>query len=212
MAGRGWNGRPPRTEEEARRRILEAANRCLDRYGPSKTSLSDVAAELGVTRQTVYRHFSSTTDLLLASAEAAAAPFIDQVAAHCASLGDPGEIVVAGLVYTLEHLPRDPRLSLLLATDRADLFTVGITSPTAVEFGRAMLRRFPIDWTALGYRDRDLGELAEYLLRIVQSLVIDPGHPPRSPEDLTRYLTRWVAPAIAHPQYAAPRSELPAPS
>lgn len=198
MAGRGWKGRPPRTEEEARQRILDAANRCMDRYGPAKTSLSDVAAELGVTRQTVYRHFSSTTDLLLAGAEAAAEPFIESVAEHCSSLRDPGAIVVAALVYVLEHLPRDPRLSLLLATERADLFTVGVTSPTAIEFGRAMLLRFPVDWTSLGYRDEDLSELAEYLLRVIQSLVIDPGHPPRSTERLTRYLTRWVAPAILH--------------
>lgn len=196
MAGRGWNGRPPRTEQEARRRILDAANRCLDRYGPAKTGLSDVAAELGVTRQTVYRHFSGTTDLLLASAEAAAEPFIERVAEHCSSLTDPGAIVVAGLVFVLERLPDDPRLSLLLAVDRTDLFTVGITSPTAIAFGRTMLRRFPIDWAASGYREPDLDELAEYLLRIVQSLVIDPGHPPRSGAELTRYLTRWVAPTL----------------
>ena len=196
MAGRGWKGKPPSTEEEARRRILEAANRCLDRYGPAKTSLSDVAAELGVTRQTVYRHFPSTTDLLLASAVASVDPFLDRVAEHCAALSDPGEIVVAGLVYILRHLPEDPRLSLLLAVDRADLFTVGITSPTAFEFGRAILRRYPVDWDALEYGEEEFDELVEYLLRLVQSLMIDPGRPPRSPEDLTRFLNRWLAPAV----------------
>ncbi|MEO3786751.1 TetR/AcrR family transcriptional regulator [Actinocorallia sp. B10E7] len=196
MAGRGWKGRPPRTEQEARERILEAANRCLDRYGVAKTGLSDVAAELGVTRQTVYRHFPSTTDLLLASATAAAEPFIERVAEHCRSFSDPKEIVVASIVYVLEHLPKDPRLSPLLAVERADLFTVGVTSPTAIEFGRTMLLRFPIDWTSMGYSEQDIGELAEYLLRIIQSLVIDPGSPPRSGEELTRYLTRWVAPSI----------------
>ncbi|WP_344236544.1 TetR/AcrR family transcriptional regulator [Actinocorallia libanotica] len=199
MAGRGWKGSPPRTEGEARQRILEAANRCLERYGPVKTSLSDVAAELGVTRQTVYRHFPSTTDLLLASAESAAEPFIERLAEHCSSREDPGETVVAAIVYVLEHLPRDPRLSLLLAPERADLLAVGITSPTAIGFGRAMLRRFPVDWEALGYDDDTLAELAEHLLRVIQSLVTAPGVPPRSPEELTRYLTRWVAPAIPMP-------------
>jgi AcrR family transcriptional regulator len=196
MAVRGWNGRPPQTEEEARQRILEAASRCLDRYGPAKTSLSDVAAELGVTRQTVYRRFPSTTSLLLASTEAAAEAFIDQVAAHCASATDPTSIVTTAVVFVLEHLDRDSRLSLLLAVGRADLFTTGITSPTAINFGRSMLRRFPIDWAEMGYDDHELGELAEHLLRIVQSMVIDPGHPPRSSRDLSRYLVRWVAPAI----------------
>lgn len=198
MAGRGWKGSPPSTEQEARQRILDAANRCLERYGPAKTGLSDVAAELGVTRQTVYRYFSSTTELLLASAEAAAGPFVERVAEYCSTREEPGEIVVAAIVYVLEHLPKDPRLSLLLAVDRTDLLAAGIISPTAIGFGEAILRRFPVDWEALGYDDAELKELAEYLLRIVQSLVIAPGDPPRSPEELTRYLARWVAPAIRH--------------
>lgn len=109
--------------------------------------------------------------------------------------------------YVLEHLPADPRLSLLLAVDRRDLFTEGITSATAIGFGRTMLHRFPVQWAALGFQETDLGELAEFLLRIVQSLIIDPGRPRRSAQELTRYPNRWIAPALSHRTPGAPQSE-----
>ena len=47
-----------------------------------------------------------------------------------------------------------------------------------------MMRRFDVDWAGLGYADDDLDELAEHLLRIIQSFVIDPGRPPRRGEEL----------------------------
>ena len=59
-----------------------------------------------------------------------------------------------------------------------------------------MLRRFDVDWAGLGFTDDDLDELAEHLLRIIQSFVIDPGRPPRRGEGLRGYLRRWVGSAV----------------
>ena len=59
-----------------------------------------------------------------------------------------------------------------------------------------MVRRFDVDWAALGFDDDELNELAEYLLRIIQSFVVDPGRPPRTGARLRDYLRRWVAPAL----------------
>jgi hypothetical protein len=39
--------------------------------------------------------------------------------------------------------------------------------------------------------------LVEFMLRIFQSLVIDPGHPPHQGKELRGFLRRWVAPAIS---------------
>ena len=46
--------------------------------------------------------------------------------------------------------------------------------------GRAMIERFPIDWAAQGFSSSDLDELVEQMLRMTQSLVVDPGTPPRT--------------------------------
>ena len=66
----------------------------------------------------------------------------------------------------------------------------------ALQFAGEMVRRFDVDWAAAGYGDDDLTELAEHLLRIIQSFVIDPGRPPRTGERLRAYLRRWVGVAV----------------
>ncbi len=72
-----------------------------------------------------------------------------------------------------------------------------VTSDIALRFGRDMVERLDVDWAAAGYGDADLDELAEHLLRIIQSFVIDPGRPPRRGDELRAYLSRWVGSALS---------------
>jgi len=192
----GWNGSPPESDDDARTRIVAATMRCVDRYG-AKTGLADVATELGVTRQTVYRYFPTTEELFRATGAVAAKELIERVVAHVADLVDPAEVIVEAMVFCLEQLPNERYLSLLPAVGRRDILVVGATSPTAMELGRRMYRRLPIDWEALGYGDDDIDGLVELMLRLLQSFIADPGHPPRSQTEQREYLLRWVAPAIA---------------
>lgn len=55
--------------ERTRRRILDAARRHLVETGFHRLSLEDVAADAGVTRVTIYRHFQSKLGLLDAIGE-----------------------------------------------------------------------------------------------------------------------------------------------
>jgi AcrR family transcriptional regulator len=64
-------------EAETRQRITEAAMRLHGTVGPAHTTISDVAAEAGVQRGTVYRHFPDADSLFLACS------------AHWASLNPP---------------------------------------------------------------------------------------------------------------------------
>ena len=93
--------------------------RCVDRYGPGKTGLSDVADELGVTRQTVYRYFAGTDDLLAAVARSAGGSYLDRLARHLAQVTDPVEVVVEALVFTIERLPAERYLGVLLTAGRS---------------------------------------------------------------------------------------------
>jgi len=52
-----------------RTRLLDATSVALAQYGPRKLSLSDIATLAGVSRPTLYRHFASRDELLLALAE-----------------------------------------------------------------------------------------------------------------------------------------------
>lgn len=195
MRTHGWSGSAPASDEEAIARILVAAGNAIDERG-ADFSIADVARTLGVTRQTVYRYFPSTEALLVASAVHAASDFLDRVAAHLQGVTDPVEAVAEGIAIALEWLPQDKRIGLLVAPGRADAHTESVTSDVAVDFARALLRKFDVDWAGLGYTDAELDELAEHLLRIIQSFVIDPGRPPRTGEALRGYLRRWVGSAV----------------
>jgi AcrR family transcriptional regulator len=191
----GWSGAAPATDDEAIARILAAAGKAIDARG-ADFSIADVARTLGVTRQTVYRYFASTDALLQASAQRAATGFLDRLAAHLQGLTDPVEAVAEGIATALEWLPKDKHIGLLLIPGRATDFSQTVTSDVALRFANSMLRRFDVDWAGLGYTDRDLDDLAEHLLRIIQSFVIDPGRPPRHGKELRDYLRRWVGGAI----------------
>lgn len=195
MRNRGWQGSPPADDDEARERIIGAAMRCIDRHGPTKTGLSDVAAELGVTRQTVYRLFPSTEQLFNAVALASTDSYLDQLAARFAHLDDPAEMLVEMMAYTLDRAPQERYLGLLLATGQVTAYSRHVTSPVAFQFARSMLGRIDVDWSRLGYQESDLDELVEFCLRMLQSFALDPG-PPRSLDELRNFLRRWVAPAI----------------
>ena len=195
MRTHGWAGAAPATDDEAVARILDAAGKAIDEHG-ADLSIADVARTLGVTRQTVYRYFPSTDALLVAAAEHAAVDFLSRLADHLQGVTDPVEAVVEAIATALEWLPKDKHIGLLIAPGRVDEHTASVTSDVALQFANAMLRRFDVDWAALGFTDDGLDELAEHLLRIIQSFILDPGRPPRTGEALREYLRRWVGSAV----------------
>ncbi|GFG99344.1 TetR/AcrR family transcriptional regulator [Mycobacterium timonense] len=71
MGRKGWGGAPPADDEEARKRIVDAAIRSMERRGPQGTSLSTIASDLGITRPTVYRYFATIDELVTAASDVA---------------------------------------------------------------------------------------------------------------------------------------------
>ena len=197
MGYHGWQGNPPGTENEARRRIVEAATACLDRVGLAKTSLSDVATEAGVTRQTVYRYFPSLADILKAVAEAGAEEFAERMERHLATFDTAAEVAVESVVFAVRTIPNEPYLSLLLQADEADSFIAGVTSPLSFSLGARILRNLPVDWAAAGVTtDDDLQGLAEVLMRLFISFLRHPSTPPLTDDQLRALVRRWIGPAL----------------
>ena len=195
MRTHGWSGAAPATDEEAVARILAAAGRAIDERG-ADVGIADVARALGVTRQTVYRYFPSTDALLVAAAVHAAGDFLDRLAAHLEGIPDPVEATAEAIATALEWLPKEKIIGLLVVPGQANAHLESVTSEVALEFANAMLRRFDVDWAAHGFTDAELDELAEHLLRIIQSFVLDPGRPPREGLAQRAYLRRWVGGAV----------------
>ncbi|MGE2688906.1 TetR/AcrR family transcriptional regulator [Mycolicibacterium pulveris] len=197
MRSRGWAGATPASDEEAIARILDAVDDVVAEHGPA-IRLADVARRLGVTRQTVYRYFPNADALLIASAMRAVDGFIDQVVGHVSGVNDPVSALVECISFAVETLSGDPQLEGLLTRRQEGEAVTSLTSDTARTFCLSFFQRLDIDWQLHGFDSIALDELAEMTLRTVQSLLIDPGQPPREDAALRCFVARWLGPAILY--------------
>jgi AcrR family transcriptional regulator len=184
---------------EARDRIITVTRARLAASG--STNISEVAEDLGVTRQTVYRYFPTTEDLVDAAALVAIAELTGQLGEHVRrhldrTGGDAGDAAVEVVAFVYEHLRDDPALNRMVAPGRLSSTVAGMTAPSSIALGRELLASFGIDWAALGLDDSAQRDLVEHLLRMLQTLVLDPGNPPRNGDQVRAYLQRWLAPAL----------------
>lgn len=190
---RGWGGDPPADDAQARRRIVETATSLIEQTGAAIT-LADVAAELGVIRQTIYRYFPTADALMGAAALRAADLLVEQLADRARGLADPEDAVIEVMASALEMVPANPQIGLMLAGPKASEHSSAVLQ--SVPFGRKMIGCLDVDWAGSGYTESDLDELVEFLLRLMQSFFVDPG-PQRTPVQLRAYLRRWVGPAVS---------------
>lgn len=186
-------------------RIVDAALRCMARWGLAKTTVDDVARDAGCSRATLYRAFPGGKDTLLAELMAReVSRFFDQLDARLADCADDLEALVEeALVFALTHLrghealatmlAQEPEVILpLLARGRLDalLLTVGArlgphlephVGAPAVPFAAELLTRLVLS----------------YALR--PSALLDPSDP-----DQRRRLVRdFIVPGLRHLQGAS---------
>src|SRR3546814_9749490 len=62
MLRESWRSDAPSSVDDARDRLIDAAETCFTRFGVAKTTLEDIATEAGVSRATVYRYFEGGRD------------------------------------------------------------------------------------------------------------------------------------------------------
>ncbi|MDP3968196.1 MAG: TetR/AcrR family transcriptional regulator [Nocardioides sp.] len=196
MGHHGWQGNPPRTEAEARQRIVAAASSCVEKFGPAKTTLSDVAIELGVTRQTVYRYYANLAELLGALAQTGLEEFVDRMQRHLSTFSTPSDVAIESVVFAVQAIPRERHIGALFQAGEAEVFSRDVTSSMAVAVGAGILRRVPVDWSEIGVEDDELEGLAEILMRLFVSFLQHPADPPRSEDELRSLVRRWLGPAL----------------
>lgn len=195
MRTHGWGGNVPLDDEEAISRILAATRVCIDRNGTS-TGVADVARELQVTRQTVYRYFNGTEALLEATALDAVDDLLKRVSERLSGITEPDVAVVEGLLAVFAELSTESYVGLVLNVDHLSMARLGeMTSDVAYGFARSIVGQMDIDWRAQGFDDADVDDVIEIVLRTLQSLIVDRGRG-RSTDELRGFLDRWVGASI----------------
>ena len=98
----------PRSTDDARERIVAAAERCIDRHGIRKTTMDDVACEVGLSRPSVYRYFADRDDLLIELITRHARALLDRARKSIARQSSLPDQIVETVLYTADHGRRDP--------------------------------------------------------------------------------------------------------
>ena len=101
--------------------------------------------------------------------------------------------------FVVLMIRRTPRSTQSRSSAASDVYKRQVL-PDAISRSRIMLEHTGVDWASLGYRGTAMDELVEYLLRMIQSMVIAPSDPPRSSPALRSYLRRWIAPVLSREQ------------
>jgi AcrR family transcriptional regulator len=205
MGRKGWGGAPPADDEEARKRIIDAAVHSMERRGPQGTSLSVIAGDLGITRPTVYRYFATIDELVTAAGDVALGGWNARITDLTAGIEDPVDLLVEAVAYLVERLPEEPLLMTLLETERTRFMSQQMVLGESIMRSRVLLEHTDIDWAALGYRGKDFDDLVEYLLRIIASMVLVPPDPPRSASELRAVLRHWIGPVVMTPPRSTSR-------
>src|ERR1700739_4061016 len=107
----------PTSTDDARERILAAAERCIDRHGIRKTTMDDVASEVGLSRPSVYRYFADRDDLLIELNTRHARALINRAHKSISRQGGLPDQIVESLLYVADNCRRDPLTRHLIDPD-----------------------------------------------------------------------------------------------
>jgi AcrR family transcriptional regulator len=198
-----WRNDTPSTLDEARDRLIDAAEACFSRFGVSKTTLEDIASQAGVSRATVYRYFDGGRDeIILGVVVREAGEFLDALQRRVQRESDLSDAIVEGVLYTIGAVRKNEHLALLFAPEVAGHTTSVAGASTALfELTTDFLR--PIFERAR--REGQLREgvvaedAAEFVLRMILSLLSVDGPRRRSDAKQRQFLRTFCAGAIVGP-------------
>ncbi|WP_227984439.1 TetR/AcrR family transcriptional regulator [Nocardia spumae] len=181
-----WLGQP--RSLQAAERILDAAAALFAERGVAATQMGDIAKAAGCSRATLYRYFDSRQAVQLAYVHREARRVGATVAARIASIGDPGERVVAGVQASLRAVRADPLLIAWFRPDDAGrTLEIAQTSQVIEAIGTSLFDPERLS----GQHDSTL--LARWLTRIIVSLLTVPA---QSEDEERAMLERFLAPLV----------------
>jgi AcrR family transcriptional regulator len=175
-----WGADTPLDEEQARERLLAAAEACYADRGPTRTRMSDIAHRAGVHRSTVYYYFPNK-DAVLAASFVRALTGVLVAAEPCWHTDEPFlEKLVRACLVGNDAARNSPTMRLLIDDDelRHTIHAAEASELWRAKLADALGQRLAAAATA-GEARGDLSPetLARWVTRINFSLIAEPGRP-----------------------------------
>lgn len=194
-----WGEEIPADLNDARRRLLDAAEACFAQFGVAKTTVEDVAAKAKVSRATVYRYFDGRDEVLLGVLLREAGRFLGKLDKRIKREADFATAIADGVLFTVAAVRADPHLALLFAPDAAGITSeIAGASEALFEYNASFLRPRLEQASASGdlRPGLDVDDAAEWILRTILSLLSVKGPVVRSEAATRRFLMTFLIPAL----------------
>jgi len=200
------------TAVDTEQQILEAAARCVRRYGLRRTTMEEVARLAGVSRGTVHRYFRDKDTLLREVFTRADSEVIREITAAMDAQPTLLEQVVA---LALRIRAYEEEALLELRDTEPEVVAVMLTSGAGPMLGRWVDVLVPYVEAAVARRevrpDLDVRRASEWTMRIILSLQTTPSvtFDRTSPDDLRAFLADHLITGFGPIPVHASTSDLP---
>lgn len=188
-------------EKPMRERIIESAERCFRRFGVGKTTIEDIAAEVGVSRATIYRYIEGgREEIVLAVLLEESQRQMLELIERFQDVEGLTQSMTAIMVEVVFINRENEQLATLF---NAESLGIGSALPGATDLllngTLELLGPFLQAGREAGELRSDLTdrEVAEYLLRVVMSLLSFEGDAGKSRKSVRRYLETLIMPTLA---------------
>ena len=179
---------------ETRERILQGALQCLREHGEAGTSVAAVARAAGVSRPTLYAHFTTLDHLVQQAVERATLELSARILARVAGAPTAADEIVEFVVAAHREFKADPVAALVVQTTLAPgLDDRGTITPRMLRLAREPMRK------ALAREPEALerlDELVETMTRFLLSVLTYSSRSTRTDAALRGYLHRALVPAL----------------
>jgi AcrR family transcriptional regulator len=177
-----------------RHRLMDACGAIIVRDGFEAVSMTSVAEEAGITRQTVYRYFPNAREVVRAALMRSGRELLEGQLLVFSEDGEPRELLIEAIMAALRLIENNALLRTAWASrDYPQAMLRSTFDPAfasrAVEGLKPIARR-------LGWGERDTEEAYEVIARTVMSFLTIPPRAELSESDLRDMLHRRLLPAL----------------
>ncbi|MFW0785131.1 TetR/AcrR family transcriptional regulator [Gordonia sp. CPCC 206044] len=186
-----WGAQGP--PEDPRDHIVEAAIRSLAQHGLERTSLTVIAREAQVSRQTVYKYFSTKEEIVEIAIEKEASEASRRLTEAALANSTAAGFVVDLCLTALDEFNKNPAISPMVTVLGQPDARGRLLTPDVMALVQGFLQ--PLE-TYRPDRVEYMDEMTETFLRFVVSLMTFRGPSAQSNESLRGYVTRVLVPAM----------------
>lgn len=180
-----------RRSEVAADHILDTADSLFTQQNAATVGMHEIAAAAGCSRATLYRYFENREALYTAYVHREARRLYEEVSEQVATVTDPAQRLIEGVITALRAVRVSPALSSWFATAQPP---IGGEMAEHSEVIRALVEGFVRSLAGeTGQSDDVVGRRARWLVRVMVSLLVFPGV---DEADERTMLAEFVAPLV----------------